>query len=363
MDNKVSIKSVYLYNKDQHNKATKKEKKKRISWTIVSLLVTLISTFGIVYMITNDKLTSSSAILGFSLMALSLIFFFCFMYNFFSLASFLTQKVIFSDRAYAITNSDEIITFKYERNSPYFRYNVLRGNLLDEIVKILALQISVSKENKEMIEKINDKNLALNDLYECLDIKNVYKIKEKEDRIEIVCDYVDLIRNTSCKQQSLTIYKYYENWEELLKNLKIQKNKIKESLTQQDGKHSGFVDFVLRSSLRKSNAIWFHGFVIFALISSIKEEYLFAIWLEFGIAILTSVLYSQNKALKYLYNNDNSKKEFLLSKIRNNKIVLAIYSMLLIAYSLIKIKEILVIVITAICIFVILFIIKKRIEK
>ena len=362
MNNKVSIKNVYLYSKDLHNQATKKEKKKRIIWTIVSLLITLLSTFAMVYIITNE-LIKNLAILYFILMALAIILFFVFMYNFFSLASFLTQKVIFSDRAYAITNDDEIITFKYERNSPYFRYDVLKGNLLDEMVKMLALQISVSKENKEMIEKINDKNLALNDLYECLDIKNVYKIKEKEDRIEIVCDYVDLIRNTSCKEQSLTIYKYYENWEELLDNLKSQKEKVKKSLNQQDGKHSGFVDFVLKSSSRKSNAIFFHTFFTFALIGSIKEEYLFAIWLELGIAILISVLYSQKRALNYLYNNNNDTKKFLLKKINTNKIVLAIYSMLLLVYSIMNIKEIPVIFITAIGIFIILFMTKKRIEK
>lgn len=362
MDNKISIKNVYLYNKDLHNQATKKEKKKRIIWTIVSLLITLLSAFAIVYIIAND-LIKNLAILYFILMALAIILFFVFMYNFFSLVSFITQKVIFSDRAYAITNNDEIITFKYQRNSPYFRYNVLKGTLLDEIVKILTLQTSVSKENKEMIEKINDNNMALNDLYECLNIVNVYKIKEKEDCIKIMCDYVDLIRNTSCKKQLLTIYKYYENWEELLDNLKKQKDKKKQSLTQQDGKHSGFVDFILRCSLRKSNAIFFHAFFAYAIIDSIKEEYLFAIWVEFGIAVLLSVLYSQKRALSYLYNNDNGEKEYLLKRIKNNKIVLAIYIMLLLAYSIMNIKEIPVIFFTAIGIFVILFMIKKRIEK
>lgn len=362
MNNKVSVKNVYLYNKDLHNKNTKKEKKKRLIWTIVSLLITLFSTFAIVYIITND-LIKNLAILYFILMTLAIIFFFVFMYNLLSLASFFGLKPLFSDRAYAITNNDEIITFKYQRNSPYFRYNVLRGTLLDEIIKILTLKASVSKENKEMIEKINDNNMALNDLYECLNIVNVYKIKEKDDCIKIMCDYVDLIRNTSCKQQSLTIYKYYENWEELLDNLKKQKDKKKKSLTQQDGEHSGFVDFILRCSLRKSNAIFFHAFFTYAIIDSIKEEYLFAIWVEFGIAILLSILYSQKRALSYLYNNENGEKEYLLKRIKNNKIVLAIYIMLLLVYSIMNIKEIPVIFLTAISIFVILFMIKKKIEE
>jgi len=205
--------------------------------------------------------------------------------------------------------------------------------------------------------------MALNDLYECLNIANVYKLKEKEDCIEVLCDYVDLIKNTSCKRQSLTIYKYYENWEELLNKLKIQKDKIKKSLTQEDGEHSGFVAFVLKSSLNKLNAIFFHGFIIFALIYSIKEDYLSAIFLEFGIATLIGILYSQMRALKYLYDNDEDTKEFLLSKIKNNKIILAIYSIVLLAYSIMNIKEIPVIFITAIGIFIILVMIKKRIEK
>ena len=362
MYNKVSIKNVYLYNKDLYNQATKKEKKKRIIWTIISLLITLLSAFTVVYIITND-LIKNLPVLYCILMVLAIIFIFVFMYNFFSLASFLGLKVIFSDRAYAVTNNDEIITFKYERNSPYFRYDVLKGNLLDKIVKILALQISVSKENKEITEKIKENNMALNDLYECLNIVNVYKIKEKEDYIEIVCDYIDLLKNTSYKKQSLTIYKYYENWEELLNKLKIQKDKIKKTLTQKDGENSGFVDFVLKCSLRKSNAIGFHVFFAFALIGSINDKYLFAFWLEIGIATLIGILYSQMRTLKYLYNNDDDTKEFFLRKIKNNKIVLAIYSMLLLGYSIMNVKEIPVLFITAICIFVILVIIKKRIEK
>ena len=116
MDNKVSIKNVYLYNEDLHNLATKKEKKKRIIWTIVSLFITLLSTFSIVYIITNDWV-KNLVVLYVVLMVLTIIFFFVFMYNFFTLASFLGLKVIFSDRAYAMSKKffDDVIMF----NAPY----------------------------------------------------------------------------------------------------------------------------------------------------------------------------------------------------------------------------------------------------
>lgn len=363
MNNKVSIKKLYLYNKELHNQIIKKEKKKRLICTIVSLLIIVISVFGVVNIIVKDNWINYLVIVYFILMIMAGIFFFCFLHNLILLGNLFTEKALFLDRGYAITNKDEIITFKFNRSSPYFRYNILKNNLLDEVIKILSLQISIHKDKKKIKDKTKEKDIALNDLIECTNIINVYKIKENEDCIEILCDYVDLIKNTCRKKQPLTIYKYYEDWEEFLDKIKIQKDKIKKSLTKEDGEHSGFVDFVLKSSLRKSNAIFFHTFFAYALLCSIKEEYLFALWLEIGIASLIGILYFQKRALKYLYKNDADAKEFLFNKIKNNKIVIAVYLILLIVYSIINIKEIPIILISAIFIYSILFVIIRKIEK
>lgn len=363
MDNIGNIKNVYLYNKTLHNKVIKKERKKRIIWIIVSLLIILISVSSFIYIVTNENLAKQWAVLWILLMVLAIFSFFYLLYNLFTLGSFLTEKIIFSDRAYATTNNDEILTFKFERNSSYFRYDLLKGNLLDELVKVLVLQMSVSKENKEINQKIQDKNVLLNDLYECLNIVNVYKVVEKKDRIEIICDYINLINNTSCKKQSLTIYKYYDNWQDLLNKLKVKEQKKKELITQENGEHSGFVTFVLNSSLRKSNAIVFHSVTILILILSLKGEIDFGFWLEFGVAVFISTLYCQKRALKYLYKDSMEENEFLLKKIKINKITLAVYSILLIAYSIIYIEAIPTILFGAICIFIILFILKLKIEK
>lgn len=363
MDNIANIKNVYLYNKTLHNQVIKKERKKRIIWTIASLLIILISVFSFIYIVTNENLAKQWAVLWILLMVLAIFSFFCLMYNLFTLGGFLTEKIIFSDRAYATTNNDEILTFKFERNSSYFRYDLLKGNLLDELVKVLVLQMSVSKENKEINQKIQDKNVLLNDLYECLNIVNVYKVVEKKDRIEIICDYINLINNTSCKKQSLTIYKYYDNWQDLLNKLKVKEQKKKELITQENGEHSGFVTFVLNSSLRKSNAIVFHSVMILILILSLKGEIDFGFWLEFGVAVFISTLYCQKRSLKYLYKDSVEEKKFLLKRIKINKITLVVYSISLIVYLVIYSEAIPTILFGIICIFIILFILKLKIEK
>lgn len=362
MDNIANIKNVYLYNKTLHNKVIKKERKKRIIWIIVSLLIILISAFSFICIVTNENLAKQWAVLWILLMVLAIFSFFCLMYNLFTLGSFLTEKIIFSDRAYATTNNDEIITFKFERNSSYFRYDLLKGNLLDELVKVLVLQMSVSKENKEINQKIQDKNVLLNDLYECLNIVNVYKVVEKKDRIEIICDYINLINNTSCKKQLLTIYKYYDNWQDLLNKLKVKEQKKKELITQENGEHSGFVTFVLRSS-SKSNQLHFHVIMILTSVFCLIDKIEIGLVFVFGMAYLISMLYCQKRALKYLYKDSMEEKEFLLKRIKINKITLVVYLISLIVYLVIYPEAIPTILFGAICIFIILFILKLKIEK
>ncbi len=362
MDNIGNVRNVYLYNKTLHNQVIKEERKKRIICTIVSLLIILISVFSFIYIVTNENLAKQWAILWILLMVLAIFFFFCLMYNLFTLGGFLTEKIIFSDRAYATTNNDEILTFKFERDSSYFRYNLLKGNLLEELVKVLVLQMSVSKENKEINKKIQDKNVLLNDLYECLNIVNVYKVVEKKDRIEIICDYINLINNTSCKKQSLAIYKYYDNWQDLLNKLKVKEQKKKELITQENGEYSGFVTFVLRSS-SKSNQLHFHVIMILTSVFCLIDKKEIGLVFVFGMTYLISMLYCQKRALKYLRKDSVEEKNFLLKRIKINKITLVVYSISLIVYLVIYSEAIPTILFGIICIFIILFILKLKIEK
>ena len=363
MDNIANIKNVYLYNKTLHNKVIKKERKKRIIWAIASLWIILISTFSFIYIVTNGNLAKQWVVLWIFLMVLAIFSFFCLMYNLFTLGSFLTEKILFSDRTYATTNNDEIITFKFERNSSYFRYDLLKGNLLDELVKVLVLQMSVSKENKEINQKIQDKNVLLNDLYECLNIVNVYKVVEKKDRIEIMCDYIDLINNTACKNKSLTIYKCYDNFEELLNKLKKKEQKKKKSITQENGEHDGFVKFVLGGS-GWSNTFSFHAAMILVLLSLLKNEVLsIGFVLEFGMAFLICILYCQKRALKYLHKDSEEDRNFLLKRIKINVITLVLYSIFLIIYSIIYTEAIQVTLFGAICVLVVILLLILKIEK
>ena len=50
-----------------------------------------------------------------------------------------------------------------------------------------------------MIKKVNENNIILNDLYEYLEIVNVYEINEENNYIEIRCDFIDLLKNTCVK--------------------------------------------------------------------------------------------------------------------------------------------------------------------
>ena len=296
INNKISIKKVYLYNNDLYNKVTKGDKKKLLIWVIISLIISLISVFFIVYIIKNN-LVKNFLILSFILIVSAIIFIFIFIYKLLLLTSVLSQKSLFSNRIYVITNNNKIISLKYINKYPLFKGNIFDNTLLDEMFKILIYKTSINKDNKEMIKKVNENNIILNDLYEYLEIVNVYEINEENNYIEIRCDFIDLLKNTCIKNNILTIYKYYEEWEDILKSLEIQKDKEKAVLTLPIVEHNNFIKFVLQYSLRKSNAIWFHCFFAFAFISLIHSKNTLAILLEFGIAILLISLYLKIRTL------------------------------------------------------------------
>ncbi len=359
MNNEISIKKIYLFDKTTYKSVIKKERNKRIIWATISFLIMVFSVFFVVYSIRHNL--NDLAVLGLIFIVLSIVFFFVFFYNILMLAGvFWGLEPIFSSRAYAITNNDEIITLKYEIDSYYYRYDVLKDNLLDDIVKLLAFQLSLSKETKEMGKEIEENTMVLNNLYECLNIINVYNVEEKEDKIEIVCDYIDLIKNTSCKKEKLTIFKYYENWEELLDSLKRKKDKPKKEINMQDGKHRNFVDFVIRSSENKNNAIalWI---TLIIVIRFITDVYAFAIGLEFYIVLLVSIIYMKKRALKYLY--DDIEKELLLRKMKIQTVALAIFLIVLIIHAFMHKEVISTLLIASGIWLIILLTMKKKIEK
>lgn len=363
MDNIANIKNVYLYNKTLHNKVIKKERRKRIIWIVVSLLIMLVSVLFYFIILTNKYIPTFLAIIVLFLIALAVIFFFVFFYNLLRLGWFGTEKMLLSSRAYAISSNDEIITFKFIMDSTYMRYDLLKNNLADELVKVLAWQMSANKEKKKFNHKIESNNVLLTDLEDCLSIVNVYKVMEKENCIEIMCDYIDLINNTACKNKSLTIYKCYDNFEELLNKLKKKEQKKKKSITQENGEHDGFVKFVLGGS-GWSNTFSFHAAMILVLLSLLKNEVLsIGFVLEFGMAFLICKLYCQKRALKYLHKDSEEDRNFLLKRIKINVITLVLYSIFLIIYSIIYTEAIQVTLFGAICVFVVILLLILKIEK
>lgn len=362
MNDKLSIKNVFLYDDKLRDKIIQKERRKRIIWIVVSLLIMLVSVLFYFIILTNKNIPIFLEILVLFLIALALVFFFVFFYNLLRLGQFGTEKKLLSSRAYAISSNDEIITFKFIMDSTYIRYDLLKNNLADELVKVLAWQMRANKEKKKFNHKIESNNVLLTDLEECLSIVNVYKVIEKENCIEIMCDYINLINNTACKNKSLTIYKCYDNFEELLNKLKKKEQKKKESITQENGEHDGFVKFVLGGS-GWPNTFYFHAVMILVLLSSLKSKLNFGIVLEFGIAYLIIMLYCQKRALKYLHKDSEEDRKFLLNRIKINMIILVLYSIFLIIYSIIYTEAIQVTLFGAICVFVVILLLILKIEK
>ncbi len=365
----LKIKKICLYNQKIYKQKNNKKKLKKVLSILISALIIAVLVFCYIKIVTIEKPAKFLAYIGIILFVLSIVFFFIFLYFLLSFFQFITDKEILSSRCYIITNDNRLISLKFLGDIFYSRYDIVKDSVLDDIIKYIFFRKKLKDENQKNFEKIEKNNINFENVIDCLDIVNVYKIKEFNDKIQVTCDYLNLLNNTSCKNQTITIYKYYDNWENILDLLKSKIKNGKQKIDNKDGEHRGFINFIVNCYKNKKNIIiYIIPFLVtikdIMKISTEKKGDLIPIIIFYGlvVTIFSVIVYADKKALKYLTKDDKKEKEIILKQIKINILVLIVYSILalfFIMYSKYIIEAIIIFVIE----FILGLIVIKKINK
>lgn len=316
IDKNDSNTKVFLYNNDLYKKVEKESHNKLIKRMI---LFSVIEIICISYIVISFKIEDNDVIkyiMGGAL-GLGIIIFFPWFYYFMNfLISIFGNKTIFNDRCYIITNN-KFLSLKYGRN---FSRIHLRpsSNILPVLIEYIYNIHNINQENENIKQTIINNNINMDDLYSCIEIINVHNIKEFKDRYEIKCDYVEKIGNKNYVKDTLTIYKYYDNHNEIYNYLQSMSKDIKKEITRTD-KNENILNFALKFCDNKMIYIVSTSFVLYELFTNLKE---IPLNLVFVFYMYFAGVYILKKAKKYTDNDEEKKK--LNKSLKINSILMYI---------------------------------------
>lgn len=300
---------VFLYNNDLYKKVEKESNNKLIKRLI---LFSVIEIICIAYIVISFKIDDNDVvryIMGGAL-GLGIIIFFPWFYYFMNLLiSLFGNKMIFNDRCYIITNN-KFLSLKFGRNFDKIHLRP-SSNILPVLIEYIYNMQSINEKNKEIKKTIIDNDINMDDLYSCIEIINVYNIKEYKDRYEVKCDYVEKIGNKNYVKDTLTICKYYDNHNEIYDYLKSLSKNTKKEITRTD-KNENLLNFTLKLCDNKMIYIVSALFVSYELFTNIKEIPLNLVYVFY---LYFAGVYILKKAKKYADNEKDKKK------LNNNLII------------------------------------------
>ena len=282
---------IFLYNDELYKKSDKENYNKLIKKLLIFSIIEIIC---IMYIIISFNIGENDIVkyIMAGALGLGIILFFPWFYYFTNfLIRIFDNNVIFNDTCYIIANN-KFLSLKFERNFSKIYLKPLNNSLLSIIEYIYNIK-SIKKDNDEIKEKMqNTDTFDLNDLYSCIEIINVYSIKEYSDKYEIKCDYIEKVDNKNYVQETLTIFKYYDNYDEIYNYLNNIKNKSKKELPKTDNNES-IIFFALRYCDNKIIYIISLLFIIYGLFTNIKDisfNLIFVFYIYFpGVYILRKI--------------------------------------------------------------------------
>lgn len=224
----------FYYDEKREKKLNKKITRK----AIISMVLYGIGLVGF------DFFLSGSSILDAIFMSFMLIdFLFTLYYGMQWQLNKTMDALVSGSTIYAIDKKENIFKIKLKINKAFYSNisKTLAPALDSKVVavsKAASAILDVKKQEKELEKK---EKKCLENLLESLEEEdiaiyeypNIYKVQDKKNYIECVCDEVDIKSNEWKKKEKLVIYKYYDNVEELIKIIKKNKKKEKKVLQKE----------------------------------------------------------------------------------------------------------------------------------
>ena len=341
---KFKIKDIFSFEKKIYNQAYSKKRLKRLISLLISVIILVVTIFLLVkigYTMNSPKYLLGDGnysynflqIIYISFFILAIVLFFIVFYKFLSFISVYSDSDILSSRCYVLTNDNSFFSLKFIEKFNKYAYNSSKTNVLDKTIMLSLRKLSLKKSQKGIDRKIQNKDINTDDLVECLEIVNVYKVFEKDDKIKFVCDYIDLLNDVYCKKKEIIIYKFFINWEKILEYLKEKENQQKVNIKgYKEGEHVGFVNFIINCCLNSTNKVGLYLIVLLIIWAIfIKRDFLLAIiYAELALSGLSIILYCEKQAFKFSDFKFKNDKTIILSKIKRHFVLIFSFCLLLI---------------------------------
>lgn len=348
----IKIKEKYMFNKEKYDIFNKEESSKYLKRLIINIIVTLISGF-IAYIgifktdsIVNETLEYITGISVF-VFALSLIFFMYYASMYFS---YYSLKDVFSYSLFAITDDNKILKLGFVPSYSYMQYLMLNNGLIGRLAQAMLIKNAVVKD-QQVIE--NQNNIDINSIHYCIEIVNVYKIVNKNDSIEIECDYADYKTGEVKKHDKMKIYKSYDNFDSLLLYMQNMSKNDKSNIGESNGQQQLMP--MQWKMLKNSHYITLIS-LLYLLLGKFGELYLSSV---LCVGFMMVIIYYNKKTFRKVNDNlkESVKKKLLVQRI-------FMYTWLAIAIIIFIIFKIdIQTIIGSIAILLIAYIISKKIEK
>lgn len=335
-DNNISIKEKFMYNDSIYKKLRKKENIKKLKKLLFSFALFIISIIPILLLFMSDNNTNIpityiliiTTVLG----TISILCFLLLSYHAIMFIIQLSDKELFFDRCYVITDENEFLSLKFANSYLMLQSDVVNNGVLDDLVRYLILKNSIEKEYEKV--KSVEKSAALDDLISCLKIVNVYSVKDDYDCIEVLCDCIELTTNKVLKKKKVHVYKCFDNFDRMKLFLEEMITKTKNEIEEPEVKKAGLIEinsiFKNKYSFLEPLVLAFVGGLLnFSKDHEISIQSIF-FFLVIGISFLIIDFYEM---LKYKKRFETPDLHFTLEKrVRNDKISLCIYGIIVIIY-------------------------------
>lgn len=351
------VKKIFFYDNNLYKKIEKEKHRKWFLKIFIFLIIEVISVLYLIYWINHKTPSGIKETFAIISMILAFISIFPLFYNVLTITQIFNNKVIFSDRCYVITNDNKFLSLKFTRDLTLLM-NTSSESIFITILKLIYNKNNINADNERIKELALSNNVNLDDLYSCIQLINVYNIKEFYNRYEIKCDYEDKIEDENHLKETITIYKYFNGYEEIYKYLIDASNYKKEEINEnQNKKNHNLVSFAL-SACDNKTIYWVAAIVtLYYLLTDINSLYA-----EFTIMffLFFASVYVTKEAKKNASIESDTIK--LNKKLKTDRIIMWILFTLSIVFSIIpkfNIKNLLLIYVT-IWFFVILIILRFR---
>ncbi len=300
----------FLFDNNIYKQIYKRLNKKNIFLILFNIIIQIICTLLILI---NFNITIS--FLSLVIITFSIII----VIYFFSLILFNHQDNYSSKKRVYVLLDDKFFVIKFKKNE------IVDQKILDYIIK--KIYYKKDEQNLSFNKTSFNNDLIADDVYEFSYIVNIHSVKNFADKLQIMCDYEDVLKSNSYYKEEFIIYKYYTNFD-LLFNYIDNRQQLKNQKLYYESNNA--IQYVLDiKKISSSKRIYIFTCLCLFLIKFISN-FLFSIFIPVVIALYIFLIYLKKHAIKK--TNDNNIESIIKKSIKIDRLLVAFLSFICILF-------------------------------